>query len=190
MKRQDGFSLLELVVVLAIFALVALIGAQVLQVTARSSERLTEISEESGELATALALLRADMAAGVPRPFAPAQGGSAAPLVVSAQGFALSIGGLARLEAHVTGFGRVEWRLDRQAATLNRAVFTSLTPGAPRTSDVVVLRDVEDIAVEIYRDQAGWGTSLGSDSGRLPRGMRVAITHSRAGELMVTEAMR
>ena len=193
MKRNGGFSLPELVVVLAIFALVALIGLQVIRATVRSSDRLAEISESSGELAVGLALLRQDLAAALPRVFHPSTGGlEPALLVATPESFSLSVGGLARLNPGVSGLGRVTWRLDRATGQLFRQVFTTLTPGAaPR--EVPVMTGISEFALASYTVQGGWRAGFSADPRApevLPIGLKLRLTHSRAGALETVVSLR
>lgn len=193
MRRANGFSLLELVAVLAIFALVALIGVQVIQATVRSSERLSDISEDSGELAVGLALLRQDLNAALPRSFSPARGGQEPALrVATPDSFSLSVGGLARLDAAASGLGRVTWRLDHGTGQLYRQVFTSLTP-AGRAPEVVVLGGITRFELASYAARGGWRTGFSADPRNiddLPLGLRVRLTHERAGDLETVVSLR
>lgn len=62
-RRDAGVTLLELVVALALFAMVALIGMQALRLSLRYQEDLARVSQEQSELAFALGLLRHDLEA-------------------------------------------------------------------------------------------------------------------------------
>ena len=193
MKRSAGFSLLELVAVLSIFALVALIGVQVIQASVKSSERLTDISEQSADLAVGLALLRADLNAALPREFTPPDGGTEAALVTRNSGFSVSVGGLARLNAGTSGFGRVTWRFDRGSNRVLRQVWTSLTPGAGRPVETVVLEDIEAFELSSFQTISGWQTGYAGDLrtlGALPLGVRVNLTHARAKDIEVMVSLR
>ncbi|MCG6902168.1 MAG: prepilin-type N-terminal cleavage/methylation domain-containing protein [Rhodobacter sp.] len=193
MKRSGGFSLLELVVVLAIFALVALIGVQVIQATVRNSRQLTRISEESGELAVGLALLRQDLNAALPRSYTPPNGGTRPALTVtSPDRFSLTVGGLAQLDRNASGLGRVTWRFDRPTGQLYRQVWTSLNPGG-LAPEVPVLGDVSEFALSHFTTQGGWRAGYSADPrniGQLPLGLRVRLTHARAGEVLTVVSLR
>ena len=102
MKRTAGFSLLELVAVLSIFALVALIGVQVLQATIRNSERLVEVSDDNADLARTLALLRQDLDAALPMSFTEPNGANQPSLQTETGGFALTINNLTQLKPNTT----------------------------------------------------------------------------------------
>lgn len=193
MRRTSGFSLLELVVVLSIFALVALIGVQVIQATVRSSDRLTQISKDSGELAVTLALLRQDLNAGLARQFTPANGGTEPALKVGpgAQ-FSLTVGGLARLNANVSGQGRVTWRLNG-SGQLTRQVLTTLTPGPGRVPEVVVANGVRAMNFFSYQRRSGWQPGFAHDPGNpeiLPLGLRVRLDLPRAEALDTVVSLR
>ena len=163
--ETKGFSLLELVAILAIFAMVALIGVQVMQSTLRSSERLTDISEQSGEMAVALSLLRQDLGNAVPRAFTSPGGGQQPAMLLGQGGFALSVGGLARLDPGASGFGRVVWRYDPTTDQLLRQVWTSLNPGDPRAGspEIALLSGVKAVSLFSYDVQGGWRPGFASD---------------------------
>lgn len=192
MRRAAGFSLLELVAVLSIFALVALIGVQVIQSAVRSSDRLTAISDQSGELALALALLRQDLAAALPREFVPWNGATQPALSAAADGFSLTVGGLARLGANVSGQGRVTWRLGPDGR-LTRRLWTSLTPGRGRVPEVTVARGITRFQLSSFRVQGGWRPGFAADPRRpeaLPLGLKVRLDHPRAAGLETVVSLR
>ncbi|MCP3971848.1 MAG: prepilin-type N-terminal cleavage/methylation domain-containing protein [Rhodobacteraceae bacterium] len=194
MRRAGGFSLLELVAVLSIFALVALIGVQVIQATVRTSDRLTAISEASGRLALGLGLLRQDLNAAVPRGFTPPGGGEQPALTVrQGAGFSLSVGGLARLDPGATGFGRVTWRYEPSTGRVLRQVWTSLTPGGRPPPETVVLQDVRRFELASYAVQGGWRPGFASDPREialLPLGLRVRLDHARAEAVETVVSLR
>lgn len=194
-RRTHGFSLLELVVVLAIFALVALMGVQVIRASVGADRRLTEISETSGELALALALLRRDLAAGIGLPFYPESGGAESALRVGQGGFALSVSGLGGAEQGGSGLGRVVWRLDAGDGRLTRQVWTTLSPGGARAAgpQVVMLDGVDEITVESFSLQSGWRQGFAADPrdpNALPRGLRVRLDHRRFAQLETLVSLR
>jgi len=193
MRRDQGFSLLELVAVLSIFALVALIGVQVIQASLRSSERLTAISEETKDISLGLALLRQDLNAALPRVFVPPDGGTEPALVTRPGSFSLSVGGLARLDPGATGFGRVTWRFERATSRVTRAVWTSLTPGGGRAEDIVILEGVEAFEIASFLVDGGWRQGFDADPrtpNLLPLGLKVTLSHSRAKDLETLVSLR
>lgn len=193
MRKAGGFSLLELIAVLAIFAVVALIGVQVIQASVRSSERLTTLSDETSKLAYALAVLRHDLNAALPRRFTPPDGGTEPALVSRAGGFSLSVGGLARLDPGATGFGRVIWRFNRRDGTLLRQVWTTLTPGGSAPPEVLVLDGIDAFDLASFTLEGGWRDGFAADprnTAALPMGLRIRLTHRRADALETIVSLR
>ena len=193
MRRVAGFTLLELVAVLSIFAMVALIGVQVIQASLRSSERLTDISESSGELAVGLALLRQDLNSALGREFTPADGGTEPALKMVPGGFGLSVGGLARLQPNTSGQGRVIWRLDPGTGTLLRQVWTTLTPGRGRPAEVAIIRGVAQFELASFTALNGWRQGFNADPrniAELPLGLRVRFQQAQAGDLETLVSLR
>ncbi len=194
-RRDTGFSLLELVVVLAIFAMVALIGTQVIRATVTTDRRLSALSESGEELAVALALLRRDLGAAIGIGFITPSGAGERALRVGADGFSLSVGGLAGLPGSSAGLGRVVWRLDPGSGQLTRRVWTTLAPGSDRAAspEVVVLTDVTGIAVQSFTPETGWQPGYAADPrtpDALPHGLRVRLDHRRHNRLDTLVALR
>ena len=194
MRRDQGFSLIELMVVMSIFALVSLIGVQVIQATVRSSARLTEINEDSRDLAMVMALLRQDLNAGMAREFTPSNGGRQPALKVGpGPQFSLSVGGLARIYPQTSGQGRVTWRLDTASGQLFRSVHTSMTPARDRVPEVAVARDVTGFDLFSYQLRSGWKPGFAFDPGdpaRLPLGLRIRLDHRRAAAIDTVVSLR
>ncbi|WP_417701870.1 type II secretion system protein GspJ [Pseudophaeobacter sp.] len=172
--RDQGLSLIELVLAMGLFALVAVMGAQALTGMMRLRGDLTARADQSAALSELTSLLRADLAALVPMLFYPPDRGPPR----SALGFShrenavrlsLSRGGMARFDsplpptsqpARGMATGRVEWQL--QNGQLSRAVWSSLMP-ADRSSYHQVatglaprLGGVQDLRLRSYWPQIGW----------------------------------
>lgn len=163
-----GLSLIELVVAMAIFALVAVMGTQALTGMMRMRENLTARSEQSATLAQAVALLRTDLSAMVPMLFYPP--GRATPRAAlrftgapGARTLALSRGGAQRPQdiagtAPTPGLGlqRVEWQL--QDGRLSRRIWPALMPArATALSPAMpVLEGVRDLRLRSYWAEVGW----------------------------------
>lgn len=158
--RDRGLSLIELVAAMAIFALVAVMGAQALGGMIRLRQGIAARSAEAAALDRTASLLRADLAAVVPMLFYPP--GRAAPQ--SALSFrngvlALSAGGQPGLDstaASSAGLQRIEWQL--AGGQLSRRFWTALTPAsaAARQPQMPVLDGVTGLHLRSYWEGTGW----------------------------------
>lgn len=214
--KDRGLTLIELVVAMAIFALVAVMGLQALTGTLRARDRLTGLADDSAELALALSMLRNDLSAAVPVPFfAPGtEAGSSLAFDPASQTLALTIGGQGRLDAPSgDGLHRVEWRVDRAGDRLLRRVWPTVHPKASSAAgpEVVMLTGVTAIGLRTRTDRSGWldgalGAVLaetapqGADqaenapisvySSGLAAGIEVTLQTARYGTLTMIEATR
>ncbi|MEP4037195.1 type II secretion system protein GspJ [Pseudophaeobacter sp.] len=167
-----GLSLIELVLAMAIFALVAVMGAQALTGMIRMRADLTSRSSQSAALAELTSLLRSDLSALMPMLFYPPERATpqAALRFVPGGGraiLALSRGGIAQFDrgpdsAAGTRFrtGRVEWQL--QAGQLSRSYWPSLIPASGRSQRQTghqfgaELGGIEALRLRSYWPQIGW----------------------------------
>ncbi|MCJ7874788.1 prepilin-type N-terminal cleavage/methylation domain-containing protein [Phaeobacter sp. J2-8] len=155
-----GLSLIELVVAMAMFALVAVMGLQSLTGTIRVSERLTQIDTETTELGNALALLRNDLTSLVPMLFYPPQGAPRAAIDLSQDGtrLGLSIAGQESFTPSHTDRHRAEWSFDPAKGTLTRQFWPALVPAEQVgiSPEMTVLRDVQAFGLRTYWPNVGW----------------------------------
>lgn len=190
---DQGLSLIELVLAMALFALVAVMGSQALTGMIRLREGLTERSSRTSALAEVTSLLRGDLNAMMPMLFYPPDRArpQAALRLTGGEGvtlLALSRGGLARFDAGPgtnlngtaslgLGTGRVEWQL--RDGLLRRSYWPSLIPAETRAKVQTGqdfgpdLGGIEALQLRSYWPQIGWvagtGTQLGrSQTGALP----------------------
>lgn len=175
-----GFTLLELMVALALFSLVAVMSLQVLTGAVHQRRVLEQQTGDSAALMRHLALLRADLENLVPLPFTPPLGGQEPAFAPSATALELSLGGQARLgggaggEPAEDGFQRVIWQYDAQAETLSRGIWPVLHPRDPaqRGPDIVMLDGVTRFQV-----------TPSEASETLPRQIEVTFETRRHGPL-------
>ncbi|WP_135507075.1 prepilin-type N-terminal cleavage/methylation domain-containing protein [Roseovarius aestuariivivens] len=165
-----GLTLIELVIAMSIFALVAIMGVQSLTGALRLRDRLAATVEETSDLGRATALLRNDLSAAVPMLFYPPDAPRAdASLDIAAKGMgiALSVGGQAGLSLApgrpaASARQRVEWWLDPAEGLLFRRAWSSLYPDSPSdvSPDVAMLEHVEAIELRTYWPGYGWVVGL------------------------------
>jgi len=201
MRREhvsdEGFSLLELVVVVAIFALVAVMSAQALQGTLRSQERLAAQSRKSAGLSLGLARLRLDLESAVPLTFRDENGVGQPALLVGkdSRQLGLSVAGQGRLEEEPgAGLGRVEWRLDSGTGQIMRRFWPTLMPGraAAAGAETMVMADVRDLQISTYSKKDGWTAGWrpdADDPAALPLALRVVIETGNFGRLELLERL-
>lgn len=186
-----GFTLIELVAVLAIFSLVAVMGLQALTGGLRARSVLEGTDTAGAELVRTVTLLRRDIEALVPVPFRPPAGREEPALHAPAgAGWAgLTLAGQPRLpDEPGAGVVRVEWRLDPATGVLSRRVWTVATPraGASPGPAVPMLAGVQRFEVASMGEAHGWRPAFepGDEPAlRLPRGVEVRLETERHGPL-------
>lgn len=195
MTRDRGLTLIELVVAMALFALIAVMGVQALSGSLRMRDRLAEIDTETAQLGTALALLRHDLGAVVPlRFFAP--GAPPAPAVAldpAGRVLGLSLAGQPALVPRPgPGLARVDWRFDPGTGTLARRHRDALYPAAPGrpAPEVTVLTGVDGWRLRSFWPGQGWRDGVPAPAGPGPEDRTVdaddgrrAIVNRYAGAL-------
>ncbi|WP_323769595.1 type II secretion system protein GspJ [Antarctobacter sp.] len=164
MRRDKGLSLIELVVAMALFALVAVMGMQTLSGTIRSRDVLTARDDRDESLGVTLALLRSDLDRAAPLLFYPPDNPpqSALHQVASEGQFGLSIAAPVGAGAP---FQRAEWRLDRDDGLLSRRFWPVTTPdrAGQRSPERVLLTGVQALRLRSFWTGYGWVEGAGAD---------------------------
>lgn len=158
-RRTRGLTLIELVAAMAIFALVAVMGAQALSGMIRMRDDLVSRSTRAADLERAVSLLRADLAAVVPMQFYP-PGGAAPQLAVlqTGNGIAISVAGQPGLDpTEARPMQRVEYRLTRDGR-LTRQVWPTLYPARAgmQSPEQIVLDGVSAVKLRSFWPLIGW----------------------------------
>ena len=192
--KAAGFTLVELVAVLAIFALVAVMALQALTGGLRVRAALEGADDRAASLNRTLALLRRDLVAGLPAAFLP-PAGSAEPALLAVPGthrLDLSLGGQPRLpDSPEAGLARVIWRLDVTTGVLTRQIWPLLAPAEPGTlgPEVPMLAGVRSLDLRVTDDGTSWrdGHIPSADRAptQLPKGLEVIIGTDLYGPLRV-----
>lgn len=213
-----GLTLIELVAAMAVFALVAIMGLQLLSGTLRQRDRLESLSQKAAEISLGTTLLRNDLSAILPLLFHPPGGGSRSALHLSGDGRVLSfsISGQDDLPP-ISGQGlhRVEWRLDVGQGVLLRRVWPVLNPAFASAvqPEVAYFAGVRSWSVRSYWPQLGWLPGVESSeprvaelrtpdgdgplvaladsySDRLPDAVEVTLEIDGFGPLVLLESLR
>ena len=216
MRAARGMTLIELVIAMLIFAMVAIMGLQSLSGMMRQRDRAAGFADDAEALGRAAALIRGDLSAMMPVLFfAPGgrpqsavdewPGGNGFMLTTgAAQGYApLGAGGLTR---------RVEYRFERDTGRLMRRVWGTAWPAGPgvRGPETVVMEGVAALRLRSYWQGQGWIDGLrnrraepaaaepsGQDgeafvtgesySSALPQAVEITLVTERLGEIVLVE---
>ncbi|WP_188238178.1 type II secretion system minor pseudopilin GspJ [Sphingopyxis sp. LK2115] len=183
MNDQRGFTLVEMLVALSLFAAIAAMGVGLLRSSIDTQDAVQERLKGMSGMNRARAVMANDLAQAVQRPTRGPAGEAVPAFVGTATGFAFVHAGAAALDGsrrpavERVGYALVgsEWR----RATQPMLDGTALGDG-DRLLDAVAAARVR------YRDEAGnWGESWTSEPGdRLPRAVELRI--SRAGRAPLT----
>ncbi|UQV18782.1 type II secretion system minor pseudopilin GspJ [Brevundimonas albigilva] len=185
-RARGGFTLVEVLVALAVFALIAAAGALVLARTIDTRFIVHEHAERIAELQRMRALLKADLAQAAPRrtraptgrPLPRALMGQTVPgdpvLTLVRAAWSNPDGaarpGLQRVEYRV-----VENRLERRASTY--------LDGARAGPPQVLYRGVSDVAVTFIQDGSEAPAFLSSRDRPLPQAVRIVMTLDGLGRV-------
>ena len=170
--RDAGITLLELVVVLSLFALVAVMGLQALNGAMLADQRLRKVDTETAQMARALTLLRNDLKAADSRSFWPpgADEPKRAFIDLSAADGVLefTISGQPVLPGtQAAGFSRVIWRHDRETDRLTRQVWPVLRPATDRAQapEVEMMQGIVGLNLRAFTgEELGWVAEYGTEN--------------------------
>ena len=188
---SPGFTLIELVAALAIFALVAVMAAQALNGALRQRDALAARDDAALALGRSLALLRRDLESALPMVFVATDADAPEPALRliggAAGGFALSIGGNPRLPGEPgAGLARVQWRVDPTREMLTRQHWPGLAPAG--TNGAGPRRDMLDTVTALRVELLGeWADQIERPDS-LPEGLAVTIETRRHGPLRLVVA--
>ncbi|MDR6267603.1 type II secretion system protein GspJ [Roseobacter sp. N2S] len=197
---ERGFTLLELIVVLAVFALVATMSLQAMTGTLRTRDRLVKVESQTAEITRVLALLRADLQAAVPLEFHDVNGQiqSSFEIAQGSEQLAFSVSGRFALPGEQSaGLGRVIWRFDRSTQQVLRQSWPTLIPAdrASLSPEVVVATGISGFDVRRLDGDGNWVSgpddSLGAGtSSGLPRAVDVVIDTAAFGRISTLVGFR
>lgn len=212
-NKDAGLSLIELVIAMAIFALVAIMGAQALTGMLRMRDGVTQRADHTAALAKATSLLRSDLSAAVPMLFYPP--GSPFPessIRFREDRFGLSVGAQPSLTSAPDDIPltRVEWQI--RDGRLTRRVWPALYPAleSSLSPEQLVMEGVRALRLRTYVDEQGWvdglqllnsdpNVSFDEDSGAagpsayssaLPIAIEVTVETQDYGDIPLIESFR
>lgn len=183
MNRALGFTLLEVLVAVAIFVLVGIASHQLLASTVRVDAQTREQELQLRQLQRALSSLERDVEQAVERPVLDAAGGSE-PAFWSdpdGQGLQWTRGGWSNpLGSTRAQLQRVRWYFD------GKALHRHYWPVLDRADDTapqrqLALQDVSAVQWRYLDRQGIWRTQWQAGGQALPRALEVRIEHRRFG---------
>lgn len=185
--RQQGFSLLELVVAVALFAVAMALGYGGLDAVLRARTQLDQESQRLAELQLLLGLFDRDLRSALPRAVRDRGGLDQPAFVLQPQRLALTRGGhgntLAQPRAELE---RVEWLFDGRY--WQRLAARQLD-AAPSTSGQPPLRidGVQSLVIEVLADDGRWidrwPPPARRDEVGLPRALRLRLQLDDLGRI-------
>lgn len=175
MRDERGFTLVEMLVALSLFAAIAAMGVGLLRSSVDTQDAVQDRLKAMSGVNRVRALMANDLAQALPRPTRGPSGEAIPAFAGSETGFALVHGGAGSLEAGARpnvervayAFTGGEWR---------RAVQPMLDGTSLSDGDRLV-GEVTGVAVRYRDDQGQWLGSWNSEPGdRLPRAVEVRLT--------------
>ncbi|MGZ8997355.1 MAG: type II secretion system minor pseudopilin GspJ [Allosphingosinicella sp.] len=184
-RLVSGFTLVEMLLALTLFAMLTAAGVALLSVTARTQQTADRLLAELGELRAVEGLLTADLAQAVPRvhrdqagrpqpAFSGADSGEPILLDLVRAGFDGEGDGASSLQ-------RVQYRL--RGDQLQRLAYRQVD-GASSPAAMTVLRGIRQLRLRYRDDEGAWHSSWApTDNTRLPRAVEL-VTDSRTHGLV------
>jgi general secretion pathway protein J len=183
--RDAGFTLLELVAVLAIYSLIAVISTQVLSSALRNQGRAQSAMHDVTESVAILSVLRRDLETMTPTGSLPDR----------SDAFASDANGRITLMREPVrggsgaGLERIEWGVDRETGTLWRR--SSLPESVETRVPVAMLRGLEAWDVRALTGEGEWIPAeswSATDIAELPRAVEVRLHTAALGDLRMVAA--
>jgi general secretion pathway protein J len=190
--KDRGMTLMELIVVLAVFSLVAILSLQALSGTLRHRDRLVELDTKTADLTLMLSLLRADLNAALPMSFNTPEGEqrSAFDISPARDMVALSVSGKFDLSGESSaGLGRVIWRFDPDQSQLIRQSWPVLIPAdfGSLSPEVIVAKGITGMEIRTMTSSYAWVSgddpTISGVSSSLPRAVQVVLQTTDFGRI-------
>lgn len=200
MKKQQGFTLLEVLVAITITAVIGIGVWQVMSGVILSRDRVDELAEQFDGLQRAMLLLERDITQIVNRPARDIYGDFQPALTTREDEFVLMLtrqGWRNPLGIRRSSLQRVGW--EYTGTELRRRYWPMLDQGQEENSrDLLLLEGVTEFDIRFLNDQNAWQAEWPSGDAMaalspgsrpdipFPVGMEITLEHERFGELVRT----
>lgn len=164
--RQSGFTLLELVVAMSIFAIMAVMAYGGLDQVLRAKDASEEVMDQVARMQLAWSLIGRDLGQAMPRPIRDILGDSEAAFIVGDESLIeFTRGGWPNPLRRSRGYlQRVAYRLDGdKLQRLSWNVLDRAQDSEPRVTDLI--EGVEAVELRVRQANGEWGSGLDSDDG-------------------------
>ena len=188
MTAKNGFTLIEMMVALLIFGMLAASGVSLLTFSVRAqaaaAQRLDSVADDqrmasllASDLAQAVPRITRDVIGANQRAFAGTNGIGAAPVLRYVRGGWSNPGGTPRASIQRVEIALYGGRLERRTY--------AMTDGATAGAPMVLATDVESVRLR-YRDRINWNVAWESSTANaLPRAVELIIKRKNQPALMM-----
>lgn len=178
-RPQQGFTLVEMLVALAIFAMLSAAGVLLLRASIATQSSVSARLDDSGGINRLTALLGRELATAQPRPSRDAQG----QLRPALDGTATSLTFIHASAASDSGPGLARASYTRDGTSLIRRSSPALD-GASDGEPAILLRDITRLALRYRGPDGTWSDSWTSDdAARLPLAVELTVQRGNAAPL-------
>lgn len=180
-QSDDGFTLVELMVALAIFAMVSAAGVMLLRSSIDTQTAVAKRLGEGSGVTRLRAILGSELASAQPRPGRDTSGNQRAAMLGTASSIAF---------VHATGDDPLAGRLSRSTYALDNGALvrsgSRQVDGATPSEPAALLRDVTTLSFRYRSLDGGWSDAWSPDDpARLPRAVELSITRRGAAPLVL-----
>ncbi|MEM7569298.1 MAG: type II secretion system minor pseudopilin GspJ [Pseudomonadota bacterium] len=176
-SNAAGFTLVETLIALSVFALIALGGVALLDITVTSQERLARVGDETRSLQRLQAILRADFGQMVERQSRNEAGALELSAAPQRSDVLLEFASLGRLEDPddpKPKLQKVRYWLEN--GSLYRGAFTR-ADGTGKPRSIALIDQVQAIDIRVFRDNSWVSLAPGASLVPLPQAFELSLAH-------------